>query len=214
MSKINVSSSAVEKLKAKELLLIFTRNPELGKAKTRLAKTVGDETALTIYKFLLDKTKEITANLSCEKAVYYSVKIRDNDIWDEGTYQKHQQKGKDLGIRMQNAFQNSFDKNYDKVLIIGSDLYDLTPAIIENAFDKLNTNDVVIGPAEDGGYYLLGMKKMHATVFKNKEWGTATVRRDTLNNLQKVTVHLLEELNDVDVFEDIENHSAFQQFLK
>ena len=55
---------------------------------------------------------------------------------------------------------------------------------------------------------------MHATVFKNKEWGTATVRRDTLNNLQKVTVHLLEELNDVDVFEDIENHSAFQQFLK
>lgn len=214
MSKINVSSSAVEKLKVKELLLIFTRNPELGKAKTRLAKTVGDETALTIYKFLLDKTKEVTANLSCDKAVYYSVKIRDNDIWDKETYQKHQQKGEDLGIRMQNAFQDSFDKNYDKVLIIGSDLYDLTPAIIENAFEKLNTNDVVIGPAEDGGYYLLGMKKMHATVFKNKQWGTATVRRDTLNNLQKVTVHLLEELNDVDVFEDIENHSAFQQFLK
>mgnify|MGYP000521841119 CR=1 FL=1 len=214
MSKINVSSSAVEKLKAKELLLIFTRNPELGKAKTRLAKTVGDETALTIYKFLLDKTKEVTANLSCDKAVYYSVKIRDNDIWNKETYQKYQQKGEDLGIRMQNAFQDSFDKNYDKVLIIGSDLYDLTPAIIENAFDKLNTNDVVIGPAEDGGYYLLGMKKMHAAVFKNKEWGTATVRRDTLKDLQKVTVHLLEELNDVDVFEDIENHSAFQQFLK
>ncbi|PKH50154.1 glycosyltransferase [Tenacibaculum sp. Bg11-29] len=199
---------------SKNLLLVFTRNPELGKAKTRLAKTVGDETALTIYKFLLDKTKEITANLSCDKAVYYSVKIRDNDIWNKEIYQKHQQKGEDLGIRMQNAFQNSFDENYDKVLIIGSDLYDLTPAIIENAFEKLNTNDVVIGPAEDGGYYLLGMKKMHAAVFKNKEWGTATVRRDTLNNLQKVTVHLLEELNDVDVFEDIENHSAFQQFLK
>ncbi|WP_237276712.1 TIGR04282 family arsenosugar biosynthesis glycosyltransferase [Tenacibaculum ovolyticum] len=214
MSKINVSSSAVEKLKAKELLLIFTRNPELGKAKTRLAKTVGDETALTIYKFLLDKTKEVTANLRCDKAVYYSVKIRDNDIWNKKSYQKHLQKGENLGIRMQNAFQDSFDKNYDKVLIIGSDLYDLTPAIIENAFEKLNTNDVVIGPADDGGYYLLGMKKMHAAVFKNKEWGTATVRRDTLKDLQKVTVHLLEELNDIDVFEDIENHSAFQQFLK
>ncbi|WP_028888677.1 TIGR04282 family arsenosugar biosynthesis glycosyltransferase [Tenacibaculum ovolyticum] len=199
---------------SKNLLLVFTRNPELGKAKTRLAKTVGDETALTIYKFLLEKTKEVTANLNCDKAVYYSVKIRDNDTWDKETYQKHLQKGEDLGVRMQNAFQNSFDKNYDKVLIIGSDLYDLTPAIIENAFDKLNTNDVVIGPAEDGGYYLLGMKKMHAAVFKNKEWGTATVRRDTLKDLQKVTVHLLEELNDIDVFEDIENHSAFQQFLK
>ena len=199
---------------SKNLLLIFTRNPELGKAKTRLAKTVGNETALAIYKFLLDKTKDVTANLSCDKAVYYSVKIRDNDIWDKETYQKHQQKGDDLGIRMQNAFQNSYDKNYDKVLIIGSDLYDLTPEVIEDAFTKLNTNDVVIGPAEDGGYYLLGMKKLQPSIFLNKEWGTPSVRKDTLSDLQKVTVHLLEELNDIDVFEDIENHSAFQQFLK
>lgn len=199
---------------SKNLVLIFTRNPELGKAKTRLAKKVGDETALEIYKFLLDKTKEVTTNLTCDKAVYYSVKIRDNDIWNKENYQKHKQKGEDLGIRMQNAFQNSFNENYEKVIIIGSDLYDLTPEIIENAFTKLNTNDVVIGPAEDGGYYLLGMKKLHPAIFENKEWGTSSVRRDTLNDLQKVTVHLLEELNDVDVFEDIENHPAFQQFLK
>lgn len=199
---------------SKNLVLIFTRNPELGKAKTRLAKTVGDETALEIYKFLLNKTKEVTTNLTCDKAVYYSVKIRDNDIWNKENYQKHKQKGEDLGIRMQNAFQNSFNQNYEKVIIIGSDLYDLTPEIIKNAFTKLNTNDVVIGPAEDGGYYLLGMKKLHPAIFENKEWGTSSVRRDTLNDLQKVTVHLLEELNDIDVFEDIENHSAFQQFLK
>ncbi len=130
------------------------------------------------------------------------------------TYQKHQQKGEDLGIRMQNAFQDSFDTGYEKVLIVGSDLYDLTPNHINNAFEKLNTNDVVIGPAEDGGYYLLGMKKLQPNIFKNKEWGTSTVRKDTLKDLQKVTVHLLEELNDVDVIEDIENHAAFQQFLK
>ncbi|MEX6626910.1 TIGR04282 family arsenosugar biosynthesis glycosyltransferase [Tenacibaculum salmonis] len=198
---------------SKNILLIFTRNPELGKTKTRLAKTVGDETALTIYKFLLAKTNEITANLNCDKAVYYSVKIRDNDIWDTKIYQKHQQKGENLGIRMENAFKNSFDEKYEKVLIIGSDLYDLSEEIIENAFDKLNSNDVVIGPAEDGGYYLLGMKTLHPNVFQNKAWGTETVRKDTLNDLQKVNVHLLKELNDVDVFEDIENHSAFQQFL-
>lgn len=199
---------------SKNLLLIFTRNPELGKAKTRLAKSVGDEIALEIYKFLLNKTKEITQNLTCDKAVYYSVKIRENDIWNSNFYQKHQQFGEDLGFRMQNAFKNSFEAGYQKVMIIGSDLYDLSPSIIEDAFSKLNTNDVVLGPAEDGGYYLLGMKTLQPNIFENKAWGTSTVRTETLNDLEKVNVHLLQELNDVDVIEDIENHPAFQKFLK
>ena len=202
-----------KKYMSKNLLLIFTRNPELGKVKTRLAKSIGNETALEIYKFLLNKTKEVTENLTCNKAVYYSVKVRENDIWDSEVYQKHQQIGDDLGIRMQNAFQNSFDASYEKVLIIGSDLYDLTPNHINEAFTKLDSNDIVIGPAEDGGYYLLGMKKLQPNIFQNKEWGTSSVRKDTLKDLQKVNVHLLEELNDVDVIEDIENHPAFQQFL-
>ncbi len=199
---------------SKNLLLIFTRNPELGKVKTRLEKSVGDKTALEIYKFLLNKTKEVTQNLDCDKAVYYSVKIRESDIWDGNTYQKYKQKGDDLGIRMENAFQNSFDIGYEKVIIIGSDLYDLTPNHINGAFNKLNTNDVVMGPAEDGGYYLLGMKIVHPNIFKNKDWGTSTVRKHTLEDLEKVNVHLLNELNDVDVVEDIENHPTFQNFLK
>ena len=197
----------------KNLLLIFTRNPELGKAKTRLAKSVGDKTALEIYKFLLNKTKEVTTNLSCDKAVYYSVKVRENDIWSSDVFQKHQQEGEDLGIRMLNAFKDGFKAGYEKVMIIGSDLYDLTPNHINDAFSKLDTNDVVIGPAEDGGYYLLGMKNIQSAIFKNKKWGTATVRKDTLNDLHKVSVHLLEELNDVDIFDDIKNHKAFQHFL-
>ena len=198
---------------SKNLLLIFTRNPELGKVKTRLAKTIGNESALNIYKFLLNHTKEVTQDLNCDKAVYYSVKVRNNDIWDASNYQKHQQNGDDLGIRMKNAFQEAFDKSYEKVLIIGSDLYDLNPNHINEAFEKLNSNDVVIGPAEDGGYYLLGMKELHSEVFKNKDWGTSTVRQDTLNDLQNVSVHLLETLNDVDVFDDIKDNPAFEQFL-
>lgn len=199
---------------SRNLLLIFTRNPELGKAKTRLAKTVGEETALEIYKFLLEKTKNITAEVkSTDKAVYYSVKIRENDIWDANIFQKYQQFGEDLGIRMLNAFKNSFEASYKKVMIIGSDLYDLSSETIENAFDKLNENDVVIGPAEDGGYYLLGMNSLQENIFKNKEWGTKTVRKDTLQDLQDKKVHLLATLNDVDVFEDIEDHPAFQKFL-
>lgn len=198
---------------SKNLLLIFTRNPELGKVKTRLAKTVGDEAALNIYKFLLNHTKEVTQNLACDKAVYYSVKVRENDIWDASIYQKYAQSGSDLGIRMQNAFQQAFDTGYEKVLIIGSDLFDLEEKHVNEAFEKLNSNDVVIGPAEDGGYYLLGMKKLHPTIFQNKKWGTATVRKDTLNDLQNESVHLLETLNDVDVFEDIKDNPVFNQFL-
>jgi len=110
----------IKNSKSNRLLFIFTRNPELGKAKTRLAKTVGNETALEIYKFLLQKTRDISSKVTSDKAVYYSLKIRSNDIWDETMYQKHKQVGEDLGIRMLNAFKNSFDAGYQKVLIIGS----------------------------------------------------------------------------------------------
>jgi len=198
---------------SKHLLLIFTRNPELGKTKTRLAKTIGNEKALEIYKLLLQKTKTVTKDLNCDKAVYYSVKIRENDIWDETIYQKHQQKGEDLGIRMENAFLNGFTNGYEKVMIVGSDLFDLTPEHINKAFEKLNDNDVVIGPAEDGGYYLLGMKQQHASIFKNKEWGTASVRKDTLSDLKDNTVYLLEELNDIDVYDDLKKHDSLLKII-
>lgn len=198
---------------SKNLLLIFTRNPELGKVKTRLAKSLGDEKALEIYKFLLNKTKEVTQQLSCDIAVFYSVKVRENDIWSSEKHQKYTQEGNDLGERMHNAFKNSFKKGYEKVAIIGSDLYDLEPKHIKTAFKQLDTNDVVIGPAEDGGYYLLASKATIPEIFKNKDWGTASVRQETLIDLEKQTVFLLPMLNDVDIFDDIKDHPAFSQFL-
>jgi rSAM/selenodomain-associated transferase 1 len=199
---------------SENLLLVFTRNPALGKVKTRLAKTVGDKKALKIYTFLLERTRDIAAKVAADKAVYYSVKIRENDIWDATIFQKHQQVGEDLGVRMLHAFKNGFETGYKKVLIIGSDLYDLTAEIIANAFLALDKNDFVIGPAEDGGYYLLGMNSLEEKIFKNKNWGTATVRKNTLEDLMDKKVFLLAPLNDVDVFEDIEHHPAFQKFLK
>jgi len=197
----------------KNLVLIFTRNPELGKVKTRLAKTIGNEKALDIYKILLNKTKETTQRLNCDKAVYYSVKIRENDIWNTETYQKHQQIGNDLGIRMLNAFAKGFEAGYEKIIIIGSDLFDLTPKHINDAFNKLTNHDVVIGPAEDGGYYLLGMKKLHKTIFKNKNWGTESVRKDTLQDLKNNTTYLLETLNDIDVYEDLKKHDSLLNLI-
>ena len=197
----------------KNLLIIFTRNPVLGKVKTRLAKTVGDKTALDIYTFLLKKTKEITLDSPCDKVVYYSEKLIKNDIWNCNSFRKEVQFGEDLGAKMKNSFYDAFENNYRKVVLIGSDIYDLESYHINEAFKKLETNDVVMGPALDGGYYLIGLKKMHPKIFDNKRWGSSTVRKDTLKNLEKVDVHLLPVLNDVDVIEDIEHHPAFTKFL-
>ncbi len=198
---------------SKNLLIIFTRNPELGKVKTRLAKSIGDKNALTIYKTLLDRTQKTTKDLNCHKAVYYSVKIRKNDVWDASIYQKHQQHDGDLGIRMHNAFSEAFNNNYNKVTIIGSDLFDLNPNHINEAFEELNNNDIVIGPAHDGGYYLLAMKSLYSEVFKNKDWGTSSVFKDTIQDLKNKNIHLLETLNDVDVYDDLKNIEAFKIYL-
>lgn len=200
-------------MSSKNSLIIFTRNPILGKVKTRLAKSVGNEIALEIYQFLLNKTKEVTLNIPADKVVFYSEEITNKDIWDATIYKKELQKGRDLGAKMSNAFKTCFKDGYEKVVLIGSDLFDLEEFHIREAFEKLEKNDAVIGPALDGGYYLLGLKKMHPKIFMNKNWGTATVRKNTMKNLEKVNVHLLPILNDVDVIEDIKHHPAFTKFL-
>ena len=195
------------------LLIIFTRNPEFGKCKTRLAATTGDESALEIYKFLLQHTVSITKDLEVDKEVYYSVKVRENDIWDSKVYTKKQQQGKDLGLRMNHAFKQAFDAGYKKVIIIGSDMYDLSQQDIELAFKELGNHDFVIGPAEDGGYYLIGMKFLNSSVFLNKKWGTDTVLAETLEDLKNENIKQLELRNDVDYYEDIKDIEAFKKFL-
>lgn len=195
-------------------LIVFTRNPELGKVKTRLAKSVGDEKALEIYIFLLKHTAKIAANINVEKAVYYSEEILENDLWNPEHFEKKLQSKGDLGERMMHAFEESFKEGCKNAVIIGSDIYDMKSEHIEKAFELLKTHDAVVGPAKDGGYYLLGLKKVHPELFQQKKWGTNTVLRDTLEDLKTNHVALLEELNDVDEYEDIEEHPAFQKFLK
>ncbi|OQD42520.1 glycosyltransferase [Croceivirga radicis] len=196
------------------LLLIFTRNPELGKCKTRLAATVGDQAALDIYNFLLQHTAKVTSQLSCDKAVYYSEEIWQDDVWDANTYEKKLQEGSDLGEKMINAFKEGFAAGYKNIIVIGSDLYDVHPVDLNHAFEQLAEHDFVVGPAEDGGYYLLGMNKLLPALFTNKKWGTDDVLQSTLQDLQKETYFLLEEKNDVDYFEDIKDIPAFDPFIK
>lgn len=198
----------------KHLLLILTRNPELGKCKTRLAAAVGDQAALDIYKFLLQHTVNITQDLPLEKWVFYSEEIWWDDLWDNTIFGKHQQVGSDLGERMQQAFKKGFEAGFEKIIIIGSDMYHLSQTDLEDAFDRLEKHDYVIGPAEDGGYYLLGMKTETPKLFSNKAWGTDSVLSDTLNDLKLENVAQLAERNDVDYYEDIKNIAAFAPFLK
>ncbi len=196
------------------LLLIFTRNPKLGKCKTRLAETIGDQAALDIYMILLRHTAEITKDLNCSKEVHYSEEVSENDLWDKGNYAKQLQEGNDLGERMYNAFKSGFQKGYKKIIIIGSDIYDLNSETIDEAFAEMENVDFVIGPAADGGYYLIGMKTLNNDIFLNKNWGTETVLEDTLNNLNHKKVILLQIKNDIDVYEDLKDIDVFQSFVK
>lgn len=199
---------------SKKALIIFTRNPELGQCKTRLAKTIGDGAALKIYTYLLQHTSKAVQPVKADKYVFYSENLKNNDFWDESIFIKKLQFGSDLGSRMEHAFSELFSIGYEKVMIIGSDLLDLNQQIIDNAFEQLAEHDVVIGPAKDGGYYLLGMKMIHQNIFKNKTWGTDSVLKDTLKDLQNTKVVLLEELNDIDTFEDMKHYKQLERFYK
>ena len=104
---------------------------------------------------------------------------------------------------MANAFADGFSRGYEKVVIIGTDLYGLQQKDLEDAFDTLDESEVVIGPAEDGGYYLLGMRSMRRELFSQKDWGTSRVLDQTLKDLIGIPISLLRRQNDIDVLEDL-----------
>lgn len=188
-----------------KLLMIFIRNAQIGRVKTRLAATVGDERALEIYIHLLEHTAETARNCKADKAVFYSEYIEEADEFEVPVFQKYLQTGRDLGEKMKQAFVKGFGKHYSNVVIIGSDCMELTTAILDEAFLLLQDHDIVIGPAKDGGYYLLGMKKIHHAFFENKSWSTSNVLLDTLLDCQKEQLRyaLLPPLNDVDEYGDL-----------
>jgi hypothetical protein len=182
----------------------------LGRVKTRLAKTIGKKKALEIYRDLLRHTMTESQAIDCDKYLFYDEEIIHNDNWSNDIYKKRVQFGFDLGDKMQNAFELLFKQGYRKCIIIGSDLFELKSQHINDAFIKLECNEVVIGPAEDGGYYLLGLKKTTPSIFKNIDWGNASVLTDTLKKLENTKIDFLEMLNDIDTIEDLEKSKYYQ----
>lgn len=186
-------------------LIIFTKNPELGKCKTRLASTVGDENALNIYKRLLEHTRKVSASLPLKRHLFYDQSIIKNDLWDSKDFNKYVQVEGSLGEKMSAAFKTVFEQNDGPVLVIGSDCIDITENIIEGALTKLDNSDFVIGPTFDGGYYLLGMNKFSPEVLQNINWSTETVFEETIKAIEGVGKNYActKKLSDIDFEEDL-----------
>ena len=199
-------------MQSKRLLIVFAKNPVLGKVKTRLAESIGDENAFRVYQELLSHTEEVTSTLSnCDIHIYYSDTI-EASRWNKSEY--FVQNGSDLGERMMDAFKREFDKGYTEIIGIGTDLPDLDGKLLIEAFQSLDQNDVVFGPTKDGGYYLIGMTELHTCVFENKPWSTSTLLQDTLQELNENNIRykLLETLDDIDTVEDLKNSSFAERF--
>ncbi|WP_298555496.1 TIGR04282 family arsenosugar biosynthesis glycosyltransferase [uncultured Algibacter sp.] len=198
---------------SKTLVIVFVKNIKLGKVKTRLAKTIGNQGAYNVYSELVKVTEQATENVSADKRIYFSDAVVDTK-W-KNDYKAVQQ-GIGLGERMKNAFQKGFKDGYKRIVLIGSDLPDITANHINKGLDVLKENEVVFGPAEDGGYYLIGLSKMNKSVFENKPWSQAHLLEETLQELNKkqVTFTTLDTLNDIDTYEDLIASKFYQSNIQ
>lgn len=186
-------------------IIIFQKTPELGKVKTRLAKTIGKAKALEAYQLLLQHTHEQVALVDADVFVYFEKEIDPFFVRDQRYVGVLQERG-DLGQKMKTALQEVLADGYPKAILIGSDCPGLDAEVLEQAIHYLSSSDLVLGPAKDGGYYLIGMGQMYGTLFENMPWSTSEVFSKTLAEAKHLDLEiaLLRELADVDVYEDLD----------
>jgi rSAM/selenodomain-associated transferase 1 len=191
----------------RKALIVFIRNPELGKVKTRLAKKLGDEKALQIYIALFQHTRQEVLEVEAGRLLFYSEKVALNDDWPAEHFEKYLQHDGGLGERMHYAFERAL-QTHDQAIIVGSDIAGLKAAIINRAFEVLQHHDYVIGPAMDGGYYLLGMKKPSPELFLDMEWSTPEVFQQTISRIEQHggSWQAVDTLSDIDYAEDWEKY--------
>jgi len=190
-------------------LLFFIKNPEKGKVKTRLASAMGHEMAVKLYRrFLLEMVFTLNKGTFLFYLCFYpGDSLNDLKHWLGDHYLYTPQNGENLGERMKNGFMEAFATGFKRVVLIGSDIPDLSLEFIEEAFHSLQEKDVVIGPSLDGGYYLIGFKDktFSPQVFKGIPWSTERVFDETMKVLKKgsLAVHTLQPLRDIDTIDDL-----------
>jgi rSAM/selenodomain-associated transferase 1 len=194
----------------RNLIIQFAKYPQLGKVKTRLAKTLGDNAALNTHiELTLNVLNNLTsANLGTVELCFDQLLANREgqglvEVCRNKSVSVSTQHGNDLGERMYHALFSRL-KSFDKVIIVGSDCPTVDKAYLINAIDALNSNDLVMGPAEDGGYVLLGASKVKSTMLDNIEWGCGEVLRSTVSNAEQLGLSyaLLDTTWDVDDYED------------
>ena len=183
-------------------LVVFLRLPDKGKVKTRLAATLGEVAALEIYKKLVSITLDIAIRSEIPTYLFYADGLPPASTRD-ARFSYHIQANGDLGSRMADALSFVLSL-HQKALIIGSDCPGLTPEILDAGCRSLDETDIVLGPADDGGYYLLGCIELHPALFANIKWSTPSVLDQTIEKIKEANLSycLLEKLHDIDTAED------------
>jgi rSAM/selenodomain-associated transferase 1 len=158
-----------------------------------------------VYEKLLEHTRQAARGVAAQRWVCYSDFVPAADAWLKGGFAARRQEGETLGDRMQEAFRQGFAAGYGPIVIIGSDCPEMSPALLEEAFRQLVSFPVVLGPATDGGYYLLGMNYLVESLFQDKPWSTPNVLAETVADLQRADIPyaLLPVLSDVDEAADL-----------
>lgn len=189
------------------LLIIFSKNPVAGRVKTRLAASIGNPDALKVYETLRTLTGHAASKADTEKAVFYSDFIPETDLLLTGNVMAHLQKGDDLGERMHHAFLKGFGLGFRHIVLIGTDCPDLSTFLIDRAFQHLSDDDIVMGPARDGGFYLVGLTRPFPELFLGRTWSTPEVLNDSLRIARELRAScaLLPALSDIDTIDDLMN---------
>ena len=189
--------------------IVFVRSPQVGKVKTRLSETLGAETVLKIYKaFGQDVIETVKKHTDHIRISYYPMGAGDEvREWLGDGFHYMPQQGKHLGDRMRNAFTRAFSDGFCRVALLGTDIPDLPGSIIDEAFSKLTGYPSVIGPAFDGGYYLIGFQQGNflPQAFDHIPWGTQHVLKKTLTVFKSVkqNIHILPNWRDTDDDSDL-----------
>jgi hypothetical protein len=195
---------------SKERLILFTRYPEPGKVKTRLVNALGQQGAAELHKRMTEhiaKTvRQFAATRSIATVYFEGALFGEMSRWLGKDFLFQPQSAGDIGERMANAFANSFLDGAERVVIIGSDCPEISLNTLEQAFQALRHNHVVIGPAKDGGYYLIGLSMMIPQLFRNIQWGTERVFQQTMKIVLALELNaaLLQPLTDIDRPEDLQ----------
>lgn len=193
----------------KECLIIFTRYPEPGKTKTRLIPVLGAEGAAKLQRQMTEQKLAEAKKLQSINSVSFEIHFTGGNQqlmqnWLGNLTYKQQSEG-DIGCRMAAAFQTAFEAGMSRVVLIGIDCPDLKVELMVDAFQALNKHDLVLGPAKDGGYYLIGLNYLISELFIDISWSTEKVLEQTKNISQKLELAIayLPILSDIDRPEDL-----------